>query len=84
MSEARPGRRTGLTAASITAVGMVVVLALAAAVTSFVLPASALRGDAVKTAAVAIFVASYVALAIGKVPGLSASIAPESRWSAPA
>lgn len=58
-------------AVSIAAVGGVLALALVAAIAPFIRPASALGEEAVKTAAAAIFGASYFALAIGKVPGLS-------------
>jgi Na+/H+ antiporter NhaD/arsenite permease-like protein len=64
-------REHRLVMASIGAVGVVIVLALAAALASFMQPASTLGGEAVRTAAAAIFAASYLALAIGKVPGLS-------------
>jgi Na+/H+ antiporter NhaD/arsenite permease-like protein len=60
-----------LPAASISAVCAVILLSVAAAIVSVLFPAGALRGDAVGTAAAAIFAASYLALAIGKVPGLS-------------
>jgi Na+/H+ antiporter NhaD/arsenite permease-like protein len=48
----------------------VVILALAAAFLPILFPQSRLGGDATEIAAAAIFVASYLALAIGKVPGL--------------
>ena len=54
---------------SIGAVGAVIVLSLAAAIAPLIRPA--FGREAVKTAAAAIFGASYLALAIGKVPGLS-------------
>jgi Na+/H+ antiporter NhaD/arsenite permease-like protein len=54
---------------SIAAVSIVVMLALLAAVTPFVLPSEDIAAH--KFAAAGIFVASYLALAIGKIPGLS-------------
>ena len=56
--------------ASIAIVGTVIVLALLAALTTFALPGSVLGGDTVKLAAGAIFAGAYLALAIGKIPGL--------------
>jgi Na+/H+ antiporter NhaD/arsenite permease-like protein len=56
--------------ASIGIVGTVIVLALLAALTTFALPGSVLGGDTVKLAAGAIFAGAYLALAIGKIPGL--------------
>jgi Na+/H+ antiporter NhaD/arsenite permease-like protein len=51
---------------------LVVLVAAAAAVLPGLLPAEALFGQRTKTfAAATIFVASYVALAVGKIPGLS-------------
>ncbi len=53
-------------------VGLVVVTALGAAVAPSLLPiGDRLGGDGRKIAAVVIFVGSYLALAIGRVPGLS-------------
>jgi Na+/H+ antiporter NhaD/arsenite permease-like protein len=51
-------------------VAAVVLLALAAAAASFLRPGSVLGGDTVKIAAGAIFAGSYLALAIGRIPGL--------------
>jgi Na+/H+ antiporter NhaD/arsenite permease-like protein len=56
--------------ASIGIVGVVVVLALLAAIATFVLPDSLLGGDTERLAAAAIFAGTYLAVAIGKVPGL--------------
>ena len=67
MSERRPIARAGRLA-SLTAVGLLVLLALAAAVPWF---APSEIGVAHRLAAIGIFSASYLALAIGKVPGLS-------------
>ena len=56
----------------ITAVSLVVVVSLIAAVSPSLLPARPqLNDDTRKLAALAIFTASYLALAIGKIPGLS-------------
>jgi Na+/H+ antiporter NhaD/arsenite permease-like protein len=53
-------------------VSLVVVVSLLAAVAPSLLPASpALDGETRKIAALVIFVASYLALAIGKIPGLN-------------
>jgi hypothetical protein len=56
--------------ASIASVVIVVGVALAAALASIFLPASAVGEDTAKIAAAGIFAGSYLALAIGKVPGL--------------
>jgi Na+/H+ antiporter NhaD/arsenite permease-like protein len=64
-------RRRGVTLASISTAIALVVIAISAAVASFLLPGSAIGNDATKTAAALIFAASYLGLAIGKVPGLS-------------
>jgi Na+/H+ antiporter NhaD/arsenite permease-like protein len=56
--------------ASIGIVGAIILLALLAALVAFVLPGSVLGGDTVKLAAGAIFAGAYLALAIGKIPGL--------------
>jgi di/tricarboxylate transporter len=66
-----PPYRRRLALASIVAVGAVMALALAAAIASFLVPGSALGIDTAKTAAGVIFTTSYLALAVGKVPGLS-------------
>jgi len=58
--------------ASVVAVAAVVLLALAAALAPSVLPGgSVLEGDTLTAAASVIFAASYLALALGRVPGLS-------------
>jgi Na+/H+ antiporter NhaD/arsenite permease-like protein len=56
--------------ASIAIVGIVIALALLAALANFVRPGSVLGGDTVRLAAAAIFAGAYLALAIGKIPGL--------------
>jgi len=62
----------GLThVASLSGVVAVVMLALAAALAAKLSPGSVLGHDATQTAATAIFAGSYVALALGRVPGLS-------------
>lgn len=69
MSRRRKGR-AGF--ASVVAVAAVVLFALAAALASSFLPASSgLKGDTIAVAASVIFVTSYLALAVGRVPGLS-------------
>ena len=55
--------------ASLGAVALLLLLALAAAATPWVMPSE--NGAAQRIAAGGIFVASYLALAVGKVPGLS-------------
>ena len=60
-------RRAGW--ASVIAVGFVVALALIASITPWVMPAEGAAAH--KVAAGGIFAASYLALAIGKIPGLS-------------
>ena len=57
--------------ASIAGVIIVVGVALAAALASIFLPASAVGEDTAKIAAAGVFAGCYLALAIGKVPGLS-------------
>jgi Na+/H+ antiporter NhaD/arsenite permease-like protein len=67
----RPRWRQGYTVlASISVVGAVILLALVAAFAAFAPPGSVLGGDTVKLASAAIFAGSYLALAIGKIPGL--------------
>jgi len=65
----RSGRGYG-TWASLGIVGTIIALALLAALATFVLPGSGVGGDTVKVAAGAIFAGTYLALAIGKIPGL--------------
>jgi len=70
-AEARTTSRRGYgTWASIGIVGIVITLALLAALATFVVPGSVLGGDTVKVAAGAIFAGTYLALAIGKIPSL--------------
>jgi hypothetical protein len=64
-------RRRHLIPASIGMVGVIVVLALLAALATLASPGSVLGGDTVNLAAGAIFAGAYLALAIGKIPGLS-------------
>src|SRR3954449_7420050 len=69
MSRRRKGR-AGF--ASVVAVAAVVLFALAAALAPSFLPASSgLKGDTIAVAASVIFVTSYLALAVGRVPGLN-------------
>ena len=65
-----PSRRGYRAWASIGIVGFVITLALLAAVAPFVLPGSMLGGETVRLAAGAIFAGAYMALAVGKIPGL--------------
>ena len=65
-------RKRGAGIASVVAVAAVVLLALAAALAPSLLPASSvLEWDTKTVAASVIFAASYLALALGRVPGLS-------------
>src|SRR6202165_341142 len=65
-------RSRWLVALSILLVGLVVVIAIAAAVAPSLPPiGDRLGGDGRKVAAIVIFVGSYLALAIGRIPGLS-------------
>ena len=65
-------RNRGGGIASVVAVAAVVLLALAAALAPSVFPdGSVLEGDTLTVAASVIFAASYLALALGRVPGLS-------------
>jgi Na+/H+ antiporter NhaD/arsenite permease-like protein len=65
-----PSRRGYGAWASIGIVGIIIALALLAALATFVLPGSGLGGETVRLAAGAIFAGAYLALAIGKIPGL--------------
>lgn len=65
----RSSRRYGAWA-SLGIVSVIIALALLAALATFLLPGSGLGGDTVKVAAGAIFAGTYLALAIGKIPGL--------------
>ena len=65
-------RSRWLAALSILLVGLVVVIAVAAALAPSLFPASdRIGGESRGVAAGAIFVGSYLALAIGRIPGLS-------------
>jgi Na+/H+ antiporter NhaD/arsenite permease-like protein len=64
-------RRRSLVLASIGIVIVVVLAAVAAAVAPYVLPGAAVDADIAEIAAASIFAGSYLALAIGRVPGLS-------------
>ena len=69
---APPQRRRWPGIVGVALVAVVIIVSLIAAVAPGLLPASTrFDEDARKVAAVAIFVASYLALAIGKIPGLS-------------
>ncbi|HEV2099502.1 MAG TPA: anion transporter [Stellaceae bacterium] len=63
-------RRGYWTWASIVIVGVIIALTLAAALLTQTLPGSVLGGDTRRLAAAAIFAGTYLALAIGKIPGL--------------
>jgi Na+/H+ antiporter NhaD/arsenite permease-like protein len=60
-----------LTPLAFVSVGVVVLLALAAGLTSWSAPDAALGRDAGWFAAVAVFITSYIAVAIGRIPGLA-------------
>src|ERR1022692_1863969 len=69
----RPSKRSyWLAALSILLVGLVVVIAIAAALAPSLLPAGdRIGGEGHSVAAGVVFVGSYLALAIGRIPGLS-------------
>jgi Na+/H+ antiporter NhaD/arsenite permease-like protein len=69
-SAALAARITRVELLAIGILGAIVALALAAAVATFASPESVLGSDTVKLAAGAIFAGAYLALAIGKIPGL--------------
>ena len=72
MSEKDSYRSRWLVALSVLLVGLVVVIAIAAAMAPTLLPLGDRIGvDGRRVAAVVIFVGSYLALAIGRIPGLS-------------
>jgi Na+/H+ antiporter NhaD/arsenite permease-like protein len=67
-----PNEAHWLAALSVLLVGLVVVIAMAAALAPSLLPAGdRISGEGRSVAAGAIFVGSYLALAIGRIPGLS-------------
>src|SRR5260370_36524480 len=65
------GRRRRLAGLSVGAAVAIVLLALAGGLVPALLPGTAAGEDVQSTAAGAIFVASYLALAVGRVPGLA-------------
>src|SRR3982075_659094 len=69
----RPSNRSRwVVAASVVLVGLVVVIAIAAALAPTLLPAGdRIGGEGRSVAAGVIFVGNYLALAIGRIPGLS-------------
>jgi len=68
--EAAPKRRVGALV-GVALVGLVVALALAGALLPWLAPKSLAGRDATTFAAAAVFAASYLALAVGKIPGLA-------------
>src|SRR5438045_2623367 len=72
MSYGASNRSRMLIVLSILLVGLVVIIAIAAAIVPRLLPTSnRLATEGQQTAAIVIFIGSYLALAIGRVPGLS-------------
>jgi len=72
MSDASPTRPKISIVSSLLLVGLVVLIALGAALARFLLPrGDEIAGDSRELAAGAIFVGSYLALAIGRIPGLN-------------
>jgi hypothetical protein len=72
MSDRATKRSRRLVAFSVLLVGLVVVIAIAAALAPALLPAGdRIGGEGRSVAAGVIFVGSYLALAIGRIPGLS-------------
>src|ERR1700736_5769087 len=65
------GRRRRLATLSVVSAVAIVLLALAGGIASSLLPGTLLGQDARWAAAAAIFAASYLALAVGRVPGLA-------------
>src|SRR5438132_11706402 len=65
------GRRRRLAAFSVVSAVTIVLLALAAGLAPALLPGTLIGQDAQWAAAIAIFAASYLALAVGRVPGLA-------------
>src|SRR5467141_4744571 len=64
-------RRRGSATLSVVLAGTIVVLALAGGLAQSLLPGTLVGRDAPSVVAAAIFAASYLALAVGRVPGLS-------------
>ncbi len=69
-SEALAARVSHVERLAIAILGTIIALALLAALATFASPGSVLGSDTVKLAAGAIFAGAYLALAIGKIPGL--------------
>jgi Na+/H+ antiporter NhaD/arsenite permease-like protein len=63
-------RATRVELLAIVILGVIMALALSAAVATLTSPGSVLGSDTVRLAAVAIFAGAYLALALGKIPGL--------------
>src|SRR6266550_2433881 len=65
------GRRRRLATLSVVSAVTIVLLALAGGLSSFLIPGTLFERDAGGVAAGAVFAASYLALAIGRIPGLA-------------
>jgi Na+/H+ antiporter NhaD/arsenite permease-like protein len=71
LAEQPSARRRGSATLSVVLAGAIVLLALAGGLTQSLLPGTLLGQDAGWAAAGAVFAASYLALAIGRIPGLA-------------
>src|SRR5580700_8181344 len=70
-AEPPPERRRGAAMLSVVLAGVIVLLALAGGLAQSLLPGTLVGRDAGWVAAAAVFAASYLALAVGRVPGLT-------------
>ncbi len=82
MAGHRSGNRRRLATLSVVSAVTIVLLALAGGLASSLLPGTLAGRDAPAVAAAAIFAASYLALAIGRIPGLAIDRAGAWRWLA--
>src|ERR1700730_4028613 len=71
LAEQSSARRRGSATLSVVLAGTIVVLALAGGLAQSLLPGTLVGRDAPSVVAAAIFAASYLALAVGRVPGLA-------------
>jgi len=82
LAEQPSARRRGSATLSVVLSGAIVLLALAGGLAQSLLPGTLVGRDAGWVAAGVVFAASYLALAIGRIPGLAIDRA-GVRWSAP-
>ena len=71
LAEQPSARRRGSATLSVVLAGAIVVLALAGGLAQSLLPGTLVGRDAGSIAAGAVFAASYLALAVGRIPGLA-------------